>query len=72
MARVAKLTGFIPSHLDLPGSKILQLAGDHHSWKRAALLGRTVPFSAHSFLMAMTAPFVLPMNSVDFTTAGEE
>jgi hypothetical protein len=72
LARVVRRAGSIPSPSDLPGSKILQLAGDDHAWKRAALLGRVVPFSAHSFLMAMTAPFVLPMNSVDFTTAGDE
>ena len=41
---MAKLTGLIPSHLDLAGRKILQLARDHHVWKRAALLARTVPY----------------------------
>jgi hypothetical protein len=44
LARVANRTGFIPSHLDLPGSKIQQLTRDDHVWKRAALLARTVPY----------------------------
>jgi hypothetical protein len=44
LARVVRRAGSIPSPSDLPGSKILQLAGDDHAWKRAALLARTVPY----------------------------
>jgi hypothetical protein len=44
LARVVRRAGSIPSPSDLPGSKILQLAGDDHAWKRAALLARTDPY----------------------------